>query len=83
MSATSAWQSSNTIQINWKGNFEINCQLKSQYDEMRCKDYPDSKQKLASVFTFSVNYFEYCSISQYKSYCSVLLHNCTVMHIVS
>ncbi len=32
------------------------------------KDYPDRTQQLASVFTFSVNYFECCSISQYESY---------------
>ncbi len=39
------------------------------------EDYPDRTQLLASVFTFSGNYFEYCHVLWYESYRNVLWSN--------
>ncbi len=37
---------------------------------------------IAAVFTFSVNYVEYCNIAQYALYCNVSWHNHIVTYVL-
>ncbi len=67
-----------------KGNFELNtfdsiCPLNYQFNVMWCTKTTQiihSNSYSSSIFTFSVNYEEYCKIMWYH-------HQCTMMRMVS
>ncbi len=71
----------NTVQINWKGNFEINCfdlicQLNYQNNEMsriKTTQIIHSNSHLGYVFTFSVYYFEYHNMHHFTMYHDIII----------
>ncbi len=68
-------------QINWKGNFKLNCfgsicLLNDQYREMWCMKITQTVHSNLHVFTFSVNHFEYHRMNRIAMYHDIIVSWC-------